>query len=86
MNIQALNETKSSLRTEDLRIFAEETLPTARNYFAEYSSHKILGAIGTLYLDDSMRRYGERLGLIMLGFGEDVMDVLNSPGFEPKEF
>jgi len=29
---------------------------------------------------------GERRGLIILGFGEDVMDVLNTPGFVPREF
>jgi hypothetical protein len=31
-------------------------------------------------------RFGERRGLIMLGFGEDRMVVLNSPGFAPREF
>ena len=29
---------------------------------------------------------GERLGVIVLGIGEEVMDVLNSPGFAPKAF
>jgi hypothetical protein len=31
-------------------------------------------------------RRGEAMGLIVLGFGEDVMDVLNSPGFVPRIF
>jgi hypothetical protein len=28
----------------------------------------------------------KKRGLIVLGFGQDVMEVLNSPGFAPKSF
>ena len=38
----------------------------------------IVGAIASLYVDPSLVRYGERLGLIVLGFGTDVMQVLNT--------
>jgi len=31
-------------------------------------------------------RYGQKQGLLVLGLGEDLMDVLNDPGFEPREF
>ncbi len=79
-----INETKSNLRSEDIREFAQETLPLIREIFPEYAGKKIIGAIASLYVDDNLVRYGERLGLIVLGFGEDVMDVLNSDGFQPK--
>ena len=36
--------------------------------------------------DEGLVRQGERLGVIVLGIGEEVMDVLNSPGFAPKAF
>jgi hypothetical protein len=37
-----------------------------------------------LYVDQSLVLRGERLGLVVLGFGDDVMQVLNSPGFIPQ--
>ena len=61
-------------------------LSNAREFFPEYAGKKIIGAIASLYVDESLVRFGERLGLIVLGFGEDVMDVLNQPGFTPTVF
>jgi hypothetical protein len=80
-----VNETKSSLSPETIERFAQR-LPHVREYFPEYAAKKVIGAIASLYVDDSLVRYGESLGLIVLGFGRDVMDVLNSPGFVPKAF
>ncbi len=80
-----INETKSSLDVEAVKDFAQ-VMAVAREYFPEYADKKFVGAIGSLYVDESIVRYGEKLGLIVLGFGEDVMEVLNSPGFTPKAF
>jgi len=80
-----INETKSRLEARDIREFVER-LPEVREFFPEYADKKIIGAIASLYVDESLVRFGERQGLIVLGFGEDVMDVLNSPGFVPREF
>jgi len=79
-----INETKSRLRSEDIKKFVEKTLPAARDFFPEYKNRKIIGAIASLYVDDTLVRYGEKLGVIVLGFGTDIMDVLNSPDFKPK--
>ena len=79
-----INETKSKLRPEDVRAFAEETLPIARDFFPEYADKAVIGIVASLYVDDSLVRYAERQGLVVLGFGEDVVDVLNSPDFTPK--
>ncbi|MDY6993376.1 MAG: hypothetical protein SVR94_12360 [Pseudomonadota bacterium] len=81
-----INETKNKLRPEDIKNFAEEVLPTARNFFPEYASKKFIGAIASLYVDTGQLQDGENRGLIVLGFGEDVMDVLNSADFVPKTF
>ncbi|MDY6992806.1 MAG: hypothetical protein SVR94_09420 [Pseudomonadota bacterium] len=81
-----INETKNKLRPEDIKNFAEEVLPTARNFFPEYASKKFIGAIASLYVDAGQVQDGENRGLIVLGFGEEVMDVLNSAGFVPKIF
>ena len=81
-----LNETKSRVTPGDFKKFAEKTLPQAREFFPEYAAKKIIGIIASFYVDDSLVRYGERLGVIVLGFGREVMEVLNQPGFVPKGF
>ena len=80
-----INETKSRLDPQVVLDFAQR-LPEAREFFPEYADKYFIGAIASLYVDESIVRYGEKLGLIVLGFGEDVMDILNSPGFSPKRF
>ncbi len=80
-----INETKSRLDPEDVTQFAE-VLPEAREFFPEYADKKFIGAVASLYVDPSLVRFGESQGLIVLGFGEDVMEVLNSLDFVPKTF
>ena len=80
-----INETKSSLGSHDIAAFAD-LLPTVREFFPEYMEMKFVGAIASLHVDPGVIRYGERAGLIVLGFGEGVMQILNSPEFTPKQF
>ncbi len=80
-----INETKSRLSPKHVEEFVEQ-LPQAREFFPEYAGKKFIGAIASLYVDESVVRSGERLGVIVLGFGEDVMEVLNTPGFVPRTF
>lgn len=80
-----LNETKPRLNTAYIDQFVQ-TLEGARAFFPEHADKKIIGAIAALYLDLSLVRYGEKAGLLVLGLGEDLMDVLNGPGFVPREF
>lgn len=80
-----INETKSSLDPDAVTQFVD-LLSRAGEFFPEYAGKKIIGAIASLYVDASLVRFGEKQGLIVLGFGEDVMEVLNSPEFAPKEF
>ena len=80
-----INETKSRLDAQSVEDFAQR-MPEARDFFPEYADKKFIGAIASLYVDESVVRYGEKQGLIVLGFGEDVMEVLNSPDFVPRVF
>jgi hypothetical protein len=80
-----VNETKSRLAPGDVEDFVA-LLATAREYLPDAQGRKIIGAIASLYVDASLVAYAEKQGLIVLGFGQDVMDVLNSPGFAPKTF
>jgi hypothetical protein len=80
-----VNETKSQLAAEDVARFVK-VLATVRDYFPEHADKRVVGAIASLYVNPRVVRRGEAMGLIVLGFGEDVMDVLNTPGFVPRTF
>ena len=73
-----INETKSNLRPEHLEKF-HRLMQRIRDYFPEYQNNQFIGAIASLYVDESLVECGEKLGLVVLGFGEELMDVLNDP-------
>jgi hypothetical protein len=80
-----INETKSSLNAKDVDDFIQ-VLVEAREFFPEHAGRHFIGAIASLYVDPSVVRHGQNQGVLVLGFGEDLMDVLNDPGFVPREF
>ena len=80
-----INQTKSRLAAEDVARFVE-SLATVRDCFPEHAGKRVVGAIASLYVDPAVARYGDTQGVIVLGFGEDVMEVLNGPGFVPRTF
>jgi hypothetical protein len=79
------NETKSSLTPADIDTLLSK-LASARDYFPEYQAHKIIGSVATLYIDSSLVRYATRHGILALAVGDELMDVMNEPGFELQEF
>ncbi len=80
-----INETKSRLAADDVDDFTS-LLQQARAFFPEHADKKIIGALASLTVDESVVRHGEKAGLLMLGLGEELMDLLNSPGFKPRQF
>jgi hypothetical protein len=80
-----INETKSQLDSEAVGAFIE-VLQEARDFFPQYKEKKVIGALASLYIDTSLVRHIEKQGLIAMAVGQNLMDVLNSPGFKPKEF
>ena len=80
-----INETKNTLRPEDIPVFVK-LLGSVRDFFPEHANKRLIGAIASLYVDPSLVRHAERQGLIVLGFGDQLMDILNSPTFTPKLF
>ena len=63
-------------------------MPEVREYFPEYAARgfHFHGALAGLYVDPSVVAFAEKRGLIVLGTGEELMTVLNSPSFEPRAF
>jgi DNA repair exonuclease SbcCD ATPase subunit len=80
-----INETKTKLQKEDVETFVAR-LQEARLFLPEYANRRIVGALASFYTDTSLVIRGERLGLIMIGVGDGVMDVLNQAGFTPRTF
>jgi cytochrome c556 len=80
-----INETKSRLNPEDIQDFIR-VMSEARDFFPEYMGHHFIGAIASLRVDESLVRYGQRHGLIVLGLRGDIMEILNAPGFKPTLF
>jgi hypothetical protein len=80
-----INETRSRLVPEAIPAFVE-ILRDARSFFPEAEGQKVVGALATFYADPSLVRNGERQGLLMLGLGSGLMQILNAPGFKPREF
>jgi len=80
-------ESKVQLDDRDVAAFAER-LPEAREYFPEFADkgYRFVGAVASLYVDPSVVAFAEKLGLIVLGSGDDLMEVLNSPGFTPRAY
>jgi hypothetical protein len=81
-----INETKSPLTPEHIQTFVQELLPTVREFFPEHAAKQVIGIIASLYVDSSLVQYAEKQGLVILGFGQDVMDVLNFPDFIPHSW
>ena len=80
-----INETKSQLDPEAVDTFIK-VLQEARDFFPQYKEKKVIGALASLYIDTSLVRHIEKQGLIAMAVGHNLMDVLNSPGFKPREF
>ena len=84
-NYLLINETKSQLDPEAVDKFIE-VLQEARDFFPQHKEKKVIGALASLYIDTSLARHIEKQGLVAMAVGKNLMDVLNSPGFKPKEF
>lgn len=80
-------ESKVRLDISAVNEFAA-SLPEVKEYFPEFAarSYRFAGAAAGLYVDPSVVAFAEKRGLIVLGTAEDLMTVLNTPGFTPKFF
>ena len=80
-----LNYTVSTLRPRDVDAFPAE-ISALREFLREYNELKVIGILASLYVDPGVITYAERAGFLVLGVGDQIMEVKNSPGFKPKEW
>jgi len=80
-----INETKTTLRSEDVKDFVAR-LAIVRDYFPQLVGKKIIGAVSSLWIDESLRKQATRQGLLVLALGEGMLQLQNEAGFQPKIF
>jgi myosin heavy subunit len=80
-----LNSTKSTLRSSDVEGFSEE-VDAFRTFFPEQAAMPIVGMLASLAIEPSVLTYAERQGLVVLGVGDQLMEVKNSVEFTPKRW
>jgi len=78
-----LNSTKSTLRSADVDRFVEE-IAVFRRFCPEFDALPLVGILASLAVDESVLRYAEEMGFVVIAVGDALMEVKNRPGFEPK--
>jgi len=84
-NLVFLNGTNATLRSADVDAFISE-IATFRDYLPEYRDLPLVGILATLAVEESVLSYTEKQGLLVLAVGDEVMEVKNRPGFQPKRW
>jgi len=80
-----VNETKSTLRPQDVD-HVLVTVKEIREYFHEYKGRRLIASLATLNADESLVTYASRKGVVVLAVGDELMDMMNPPGFKFFEF
>jgi hypothetical protein len=78
-------ETKSTPKPENIPELLAMTREF-RDYFPEFKDRKLIAGLAMLYADKSLIRYASSKGILILAVGDELMDVMNEPGFVPSEF
>jgi len=84
-DLVCVNSTKSTLRSSDVDRFVEE-LAEFRTFFPEYRDYPLIGILASLAVEKSVLNYAEKTGFLVLAVGDQVMEVKNRPGFEPRRW
>ena len=80
-----LNSTKATLNSADVDRFVDD-IAVFREFFPEYRELPVVGILATLAVEESVLNYATKVGFLVLATGDEVMEVKNRPGFEPKRW
>ncbi|KJR43215.1 hypothetical protein MCHI_000883 [Candidatus Magnetoovum chiemensis] len=80
-----LNSTKATLTYSDVRHFSKD-ISKFRLFCPEYNHKPLIGILSSLDIKGSVLRHAQEAGYMVLGFSEDLMEVKNTDGFEPKRW
>ena len=80
-----VNSTKATLRSADVDRMLTE-IEALREFFPGYRETPVIGILATLAAEDSVVRYATKLGFLVLAVGDELMEVQNPAGFEPRRW
>ena len=55
-----------------------------RYFFPEYANKKLVGAVAGITIDSSVKKLAEKKKLFIIVQKGETVEIINSPGFEPK--
>ena len=84
-DLVGLNSTKATLTSADVDRFITD-IAAFREFLPEYGELPVVGILATLAVDESVLNYAEKVGFLVLAVGDEVMEVKNRLGFEPKRW
>ena len=84
-DLVVLNYTKATLSSRDVDRFVED-IGRFREIFPEHAGRPIVGVLASLSVDPSVLAFAETTGFVVLAVGDQVMEVKNRPGFEPRRW
>lgn len=76
-----INETKSRLQSSHVDALLGK-LADVPDFCPEYAGKRIIGVLATLYPDDSVVRRATAAGVLVLGMGDEAMQVVNPEALE----
>lgn len=77
-------EVKTTLKLQKVRQFLEK-VKSFKSYFPEYKDKKVYGAVAYLKSNEGASGYAEKQGLFILNPVGNVVKVLNTKNFRPKQ-
>ena len=80
-----LNSTKATLRITDVDGFVAD-IAEFRTFFPEHHTLPLVGILASLSVEKSVLAYAEKQGFLVLAVGDELMEIKNRPGFEPKRW
>lgn len=83
--LAVVNSTKATLRSADVDGMVEE-IAAFREFVPTQAHLPVVGLLATLSVEESVLNYAQRMGFLVLAVGDQVMEIKNRPGFEPKRW
>ncbi len=80
-------ETKTSLKVKDVRKFVKKLKDKFLEFFPEFKSYRIYGAVVGINLQEGVEKFAFKNGLMVFRYKDKgEVEILNPEGFEPKDF
>jgi len=71
-----VNETKSKLTEPQIDVF-QQKLAEVEAFIPEAHGRRVVGVLASLYPSQEVIAYATKRGLLVMGMGDETMDVLN---------